>query len=381
MGMIGNSLAQGLISGANIQDGTVDTPDIKDSAVTAAKIASDAVITAKILDANVTSAKLATGAATGTKLGSDVVVTSTDQTIGGLKTFAGAPGAYGALAILSNTTATTSNTSYGGVRFSSAPGLDWHAGKKNVNTASYFVLRDDTSEWLNVSTAGLFALNGNAKVMNNSSTDQPVFGGNWQGTNYWGIGHFGSSQHVIRIGERDVSGAWITQPADISLYIGNSLANTRANTRTYMAFDASQPDGSYGTWQKIVSASDTGYAAFSGSWSLAANGDTIIPEDGRYLVTYASGGDGNDTNYARVIIGINHSRGGSDLNSYSAFRNQFGTFTNPNSVYSGYSDGTHTVTISQVYRCLAGDGLQFWGQGDLNSAFNVRVSITKIGEL
>jgi hypothetical protein len=48
MGMIGNSLAQGLISGANIQDGTVDTPDIKDSAVTAAKIASGVVTPAKM---------------------------------------------------------------------------------------------------------------------------------------------------------------------------------------------------------------------------------------------------------------------------------------------------------------------------------------------
>jgi hypothetical protein len=46
--MIGNSLAQGLISGANIQDGTVDTPDIKDSAVTAAKIASGVVTPAKM---------------------------------------------------------------------------------------------------------------------------------------------------------------------------------------------------------------------------------------------------------------------------------------------------------------------------------------------
>ena len=54
MGMIGNSLAQGLISGANIQDGTVDTPDLKDSAVTAAKIAS----------AVITPAKLSTGALT-----------------------------------------------------------------------------------------------------------------------------------------------------------------------------------------------------------------------------------------------------------------------------------------------------------------------------
>ena len=54
MGMIGNTLAQGLISGANIQDGTVDTPDIKDSAVTAAKIATGVV----------TPGKLSTGAPT-----------------------------------------------------------------------------------------------------------------------------------------------------------------------------------------------------------------------------------------------------------------------------------------------------------------------------
>lgn len=54
MGMIGNSLAQGLISGANIVDGTVDTPDIKDSAVTAAKIATGVV----------TPGKLSTGAPT-----------------------------------------------------------------------------------------------------------------------------------------------------------------------------------------------------------------------------------------------------------------------------------------------------------------------------
>jgi len=38
MGMIGNTLAQGLISGANIVDGTVDTVDIKDAAVTPAKL-------------------------------------------------------------------------------------------------------------------------------------------------------------------------------------------------------------------------------------------------------------------------------------------------------------------------------------------------------
>ena len=63
MGMIGNSLAQGLISGANIQDGTVDTPDIKDGAVHTAKVADDAVHTAKIADGAVTSDKLASGVA------------------------------------------------------------------------------------------------------------------------------------------------------------------------------------------------------------------------------------------------------------------------------------------------------------------------------
>jgi hypothetical protein len=38
MAYIGNSLAQGLVSGANIQDGTIDTPDLKASAVTLPKM-------------------------------------------------------------------------------------------------------------------------------------------------------------------------------------------------------------------------------------------------------------------------------------------------------------------------------------------------------
>lgn len=44
MGMIGNTLALGLVSGANIQDGSVDTADIKDNAVTNAKLASNAFL-------------------------------------------------------------------------------------------------------------------------------------------------------------------------------------------------------------------------------------------------------------------------------------------------------------------------------------------------
>jgi hypothetical protein len=56
---------------------TVSTAQIEDAAVT----------TAKIADASVTSDKLANGAATGAKLGSDVVVTTGDQTINGTKTF------------------------------------------------------------------------------------------------------------------------------------------------------------------------------------------------------------------------------------------------------------------------------------------------------
>lgn len=72
MGMIGNTLAVGLVSGANIVDGTVDTSDIKDSAVTNAKIASGvdaSKLTAgtlpidRIADGAVTAAKLSTGAA------------------------------------------------------------------------------------------------------------------------------------------------------------------------------------------------------------------------------------------------------------------------------------------------------------------------------
>lgn len=74
MGMIGNSLAQGLISGANIQDGTVDTPDIKDGAVHTAKVADDAVHTAKIADDAVHTAKIADGAVTSDKLADSMSV-------------------------------------------------------------------------------------------------------------------------------------------------------------------------------------------------------------------------------------------------------------------------------------------------------------------
>jgi hypothetical protein len=68
MGMIGNTLAQGLISGANIQDGTVDTPDVKDSAITTGKIADGAITTAKIADGAVATADIANGAVTPAKL-------------------------------------------------------------------------------------------------------------------------------------------------------------------------------------------------------------------------------------------------------------------------------------------------------------------------
>ena len=74
MGMIGNSLAQGLISGANIQDGTVDTPDIKDGAIHTAKVADDAVHTAKIADDAVHTAKIADGAVTSDKLADSMSV-------------------------------------------------------------------------------------------------------------------------------------------------------------------------------------------------------------------------------------------------------------------------------------------------------------------
>lgn len=84
MGMIGNSLAQGLISGANIQDGTVDTPDIKDGAVHTAKVADDAVHTAKIADGAVTSDKLSadiTVTGSFTSRGIDDNATSTAMTL------------------------------------------------------------------------------------------------------------------------------------------------------------------------------------------------------------------------------------------------------------------------------------------------------------
>lgn len=319
MGMIGNTLAQGLISGANIQDGTVDTPDLKDSAVTTAKVADGAVTNAKI---------------------NDVAASKVTGTVG---TSQIADGAVTAAKLAS--TAVTDNLGY-----------------TPVNKAGD-------------SFSGL--------LKNWAFANAPIISGNWPGSNYWGVGGAdGVTAHALRLGETNADGTWsATQSSDITLYLGGQKVSTSINTKTFMAFDATQPDGSYGSWQKIINASDTGSVAATGAWSLSSNGDTVIPKDGRYLVTYLSTGDGLDVNWARVIVGINHSRSGTTLNAFSNFRNQFGTFTNPNSVYSGYSDGAHSVEYTGVYRCLAGDLLEFYGQGDLNSPFSVRVSITYLGDL
>jgi len=75
MAYIGNSLAQGLISGANIQDGTVDTPDLKDSAVSTAKIADASITTQKFgSSANAPSASLI-GLPSGTTINSSIAST------------------------------------------------------------------------------------------------------------------------------------------------------------------------------------------------------------------------------------------------------------------------------------------------------------------
>ncbi len=65
----------------SLQDGIVTTQKLADLAVTAAKLAAGAV----------TSSKLADGAATGAKLGADVVATSGNQSIAGVKTFGSFP--------------------------------------------------------------------------------------------------------------------------------------------------------------------------------------------------------------------------------------------------------------------------------------------------
>lgn len=61
MGMIGNSLAMGLVSGANIQDGTVETADLKDAAVTASKIAANSVSLDKVARAGTAGQILVSG--------------------------------------------------------------------------------------------------------------------------------------------------------------------------------------------------------------------------------------------------------------------------------------------------------------------------------
>ena len=59
---------------------------------------------------------------------------------------AGSPQATnGALVFLRNNDATTSNTTFGGVHFSSSPGTDFSIGKANVNTATSLSFRNGNS--------------------------------------------------------------------------------------------------------------------------------------------------------------------------------------------------------------------------------------------
>ena len=69
----------------------------------------------------------------------------------------GAPtGAHGALAFLRNGAATSSNTSFGGVHFSSSPGTDYSIGKANVNGATSLSFRNGNSgaSLMELSSAG-----------------------------------------------------------------------------------------------------------------------------------------------------------------------------------------------------------------------------------
>lgn len=133
MGMIGNSLAQGLISGANIQDGTVDTPDIKDGAIHTAKVADDAVHTAKIADGAVTAAKIADGAAVPSQTGQSGNYLTTDGTTaswGGLR-----------------------STDY--IRVDSASGgQSYLTLKDNGYTSDYIQMRDSANGLDNLFSAG-----------------------------------------------------------------------------------------------------------------------------------------------------------------------------------------------------------------------------------
>jgi len=101
MAFIGNSLAQGLISGANIQDGTVDTPDIATSAVSTAKVADNAVTTLKLNSAGI--APTITG---GTINGA--VIGGTTAAAGSFTTVS----ATGATTLLAQLTTSTGDGSY-----------------------------------------------------------------------------------------------------------------------------------------------------------------------------------------------------------------------------------------------------------------------------
>ena len=148
MGMIGNSLAQGLISGANIQDGSVDTPDIKDGAVTAAKIADGAAVPSQTGQ----SGKFLTTDGTTASWGvvdTNLVADTTPQLGGNLDLNGSGITGTGNVSPTGNIT----STEY--IRVDSASGGQAYLTlKNNGNNSDYLQMRDSSNGLDNVFNAG-----------------------------------------------------------------------------------------------------------------------------------------------------------------------------------------------------------------------------------
>jgi len=160
MSYIGNSLAQGLISGANIEDGSIDTPDLKDGAVTTAKLG-----TVTQLKSNITNLVFKTGASDTT-----AVTIDTSQNVGVGVTPSAWSGSK-ALQLLSTVIYNnTNNNSFFGANY-------YYNGTDNkyINTAAAAAYGqvDGSHRWFSAAsgTAGATVIFTQAMTLSNSSSN------------------------------------------------------------------------------------------------------------------------------------------------------------------------------------------------------------------
>lgn len=360
MGMIGNSLAQGLISGANIQDGTVDTPDIKDSAVTAAKIASAVVTPAKM--------DFSAGTANGVLYlnGSKVASSGSALAFDGTNLFVG-------------TTAQARGTGYPSVQ----AGYGALYGKADGGSAfvgsNYFFSTGGADSRITTNAVGLF----NISTPNNDSAKFEWYGAANGGT-------AGGTVTLVKYGE------WISY--GLSINGGVVVSNTPLSIKSYGTASSylkiTAPSGSYdaatqysdGTnevYCGMMRGSSGGTANFNvwvnGSVRTTVDGNGRLgigtPSPSQRLHLYGSGTqavrientDATGYSYIQFLAGtsafetgIGGGSAGSVANSWYLYDNRRGKFTNTVDPSGNFYIGDTGGSYFSAAMAGTGPGLQVY---------------------